>query len=317
MSEQSPEEAVWNALRGVLVTRALAIVADLGVADVLADAERPVRELATEVGADADALHRILRALASDGLFAETEPGVFRNTPSSDLLRDGGWRSFAHLFGGIWMPAVAALDASGRATFPQLNGAGFWEWLAANQDERAEFDRAMEQGWEGRLRRLESLDWRGDETVVDLGGGNGSLLLELLARHPGLRGVVFDLPETVRDESAFGERCVFVAGSFFESVPADGDVYLLSTILHDWDDASAVRILRTIRAAADTHARLVLLESTVEDGNDPQGAKWLDLLMLTLFEGRERTEAQWRALLDEGGFAIERIGGGVIEARCR
>jgi hypothetical protein len=317
VSEQSPEEVVWNALRGVLLTRALAIVADLGIADVLADAERPVRELAKEVGADEDALHRILRALASDGLFAESAPGVFRNTPASNLLRDGGWRSFAHLFGGIWMPAVAALDGSGRATFPQLNGAGFWEWLAENQDERAEFDRAMEQGWEGRLRRLESVDWRGDETVVDVGGGNGSLLLELLARHPGLRGIVFDLPETVRDESAFGERCVFVAGSFFESVPPDGDVYLLSTILHDWDDGSAVRILRTIRAAADAHARLVLLEGTIDEGNDPQGSKWLDLLMLTLFEGRERTEAQWRTLLDDGGFAVERIDGGVIEARCR
>ena len=316
MSELNPEAAAWNALRGVLVTRALAIVADLRVADALADGERGVAELASELGADADALHRILRALASDGFFAESEPGVFRNTPSSELLRDGGWRSFAHLFGGIWMPAVAALDASGRATFPQLNGAGFWDWLGEHPGERAEFDRAMEQGWEGRLRRLESIGWHDGETVVDVGGGNGSLLLELLARQPGLRGIVFDLPETVRDESTYGDRCVFVAGSFFDRVP-QGDVYLLSTILHDWDDESAARILRTIRTSADESARLVLLEGAVEQGNDPQGAKWLDLLMLTLFEGRERTEAQWRTLIGEGGFVVERVGDGVIEARCR
>ena len=316
MSEQTPEGAVWNALRGVLVTRALAIVADLRVADALAGGERGVAELASELGADADALHRILRALASDGFFAESGPGIFRNTSSSELLRDSGWRAFAHLFGGIWMPAVAALDASGRATFPQLHSAGFWDWLAQHPDERVEFDRAMEQGWEGRLRRLESIDWHGAQTVVDVGGGNGSLLLELLARQPGLRGIVFDLPETVRDESTYGNRCVFVAGSFFDQVPK-GDVYLLSTILHDWDDESATRILRTIRASADQGARLVLLEGAVEPGNDPQGAKWLDLLMLTLFEGRERTEAQWRALIDDGGFAVERIGDGVIEARCR
>ena len=316
MSGQSPEEAAWNALRGVLVTRTLAVVADLGVADALGDGERSVSGLADELGADSDTLQRLLRALASDGFFAETEPGVFRNTPSSSLLQDAGWRSFAHLFGGIWMPAVAALEADGRATFPRLNGAGFWKWLGANPQERAEFDRAMEQGWEGRLRRLESLEWRDGETVVDVGGGNGSLLLELLGRRPGLSGIVFDLPETVRDDPAFGDRCTFVAGSFFDRVPS-GDTYLLSTILHDWDDESAVRILRTIRAAAGPDARLVLLESTIEEGNDPQGAKWLDLLMLTLFEGRERTEAQWRSLLDEGGFAAERIGGGVIEARCR
>ena len=174
----------------------------------------------------------------------------------------------------------------------------------------------MEQGWETRLERLDSVSWRGDESIVDVGGGNGSLLLALLARHAGLRGIVFDLPETVRDESAFGERCRFEAGDFFERVPS-GDAYVLSTILHDWDDDSAVRILRTIHAAAAPGTRLVLLEGTVEPGNEPDGSKWLDLLMLVLFAGRERDEAQWRSLLDDGGFEVERLGGGVIEARCR
>ncbi len=170
----------------------------------------------------------------------------------------------------------------------------------------------MEQGWQGRLERLDTVEWRGNETVVDVGGGNGSLLLALLARHPGLRGVVFDLPETVRDESGFGDRCTFVEGSFFERVPP-GDVHVLSTILHDWDDESALRILRTVRAAAGE--RLVLLEGMIEPGNDPDGAKWLDLLMLVIAEGRERTEVQWRTLLAAAGFEPVRFGPGVIEAR--
>jgi O-methyltransferase domain len=316
VSATSPEGAIWDALRGAIVTRAVAVVADLRVADAIGDGRRHVDELARDVGADGETLYRLLRALASDGIFAERDPRVFANTPSSDVLRGDGWRDFAHLFGGAWQAPIAALDASGRPTFEELHGAAFWSWLAAHPDERAAFDRAMEQGWESRLERLDSVDWRGDETIVDVGGGNGSLLLALLGRRPGLHGVVFDRPETVRDESAFGERCRFEAGDFFERVPA-GDAYVLSTVLHDWDDASALCILRTIRAAAAPGTRLVLLESTIEAGNSADGSKWLDLLLLALFDGRERDEAQWRALLGDGGFEVERLGGGVIEARCR
>ena len=317
MSAVSPESRLWDAMRGALVTRALALVADLGVADALADGPRPVDDLAHENGADPDVLHRLLRALASDGIFVEESPGVFGNNETSALLVGDGWRDFAHLFGGSWLEAIAGLRADGQASFPRRHGDEFWAWLAAHQDERASFDRAMLQGHEGRLERLESIDWRGDESVVDVAGGTGALLLALLERHPGMRGIVFDLPETVRDESAFGDRCTFVEGSFFESVPAGADAYVLATILHDWDDERAVAILRTIRTAARDDSRLVLLESVIEPGNEPSGAKWLDLLMLVIAAGRERDEAQWRELLAAGGFDPVRIDGGVIEARCR
>jgi hypothetical protein len=317
MSEPSAEQLVWNLLRGGLGTRALALVADLRIADALGDGSRSVDGVAHEVGADPDALHRLLRALASDGFFAEEEPGVFRNTPASDVLRRGdGWSDFAHLFGGSWLRAVAELDASGEAVFPRASGTDFWAWLAERPDERAAFDRAMVQGWEARVDRLARVDWRGNETVVDVGGGNGSLLAELLRRLPGLRGIVFDLPETVRNEASLGERIEFVTGSFFDSVP-QGDVYVLSTILHDWGDEPAAAILRTIRDHAPDGARLVVLESVVQPGNEPDGAKWLDLLMLVLFAGRERDEAQWRTLLEDTGFEPVRVDDGLIEARCR
>ena len=313
MSEREPQAVLWDFMRGALMTRAVALVTDLGVADALAARPRGVDELARELGADADTLHRLLRALASDGVFEEVEPRVFANTATSDLLRDASERAFAHLFGGAWHRAAGELDVSGTPTFPRVFGSDFWSWLAQHPDERAAFDTAMVAGNQSRVDRLASVEWRGDETVVDVGGGNGSLLLAFLHDRAGLRGIVFDLPETVRDEATFGDRIEFVPGSFFERVPA-GDVYVLSTILHDWDDASAAAILRTIRSAAPPHARVLILDGVVQPGNEPDGTKWLDLLMLVLFGGRERDEAQWRALLAAGGFEPVQIVDGLIQA---
>ena len=317
MTARRTEGDLWQLFWGALVTRLLAIAADLGVADALADGPRPVDELAREVGADPDALHRILRALASDGVFAEEAPGVYRNTEASEGLRRGTrWHDFAHLFGGVWHRVLGELTAAGEPTFERIHGTDFWSWLGERPDERGAFDRAMSGSWESKVDRVASAEWRGDELVVDVGGGNGALLIELLRRRPGLRGIVFDLPETTRDEPALGDRIEFVAGSFFERVPR-GDVYVLSTILHDWDDGRAGQILRTIRAAAPDDGRLLVLDAVVPTGNEPHGAKLLDLLMLALFGARERDEAQWRTLLEENGFEAIGVEDGLVEARCR
>jgi O-methyltransferase domain/Dimerisation domain len=318
VSDHAPEAQLWDALRGALVTRALAIAADLRIADALAAGPRRVDELAEEAGVDADVLRRILRALASDGIFAERERGVFENTEASELLSRDGWDDFARLFGGVWHRTAGELDATGsELPFPRVFGTDFWDWLAKHPDERAAFDRAMEQGWQRRVQRLGAVDWREGEMVVDVGGGNGSLLLALLRRYPRMRGIVFDLPETNRDEAALREAGIeFVAGDFFERVPS-GDVYILGTILHDWDDDSAEAILRTICAAAPPASRLVVVDAVVPEGNERHGAKWLDLLMLGLFGGRERDAAQWRALLEAAAFEPVRIDDGLIEARCR
>ena len=314
MSAKPPELRLWDLMRGALGARALGVVSDLRVADLLADGPRPIGEIARDAGADEDTLHRLLRALASDGIFAEDQPGVFRNTDASELLRDGGWDDFAHFFGGIWHRSAGELAAVPEATFPRIYGTDFWSWLGDRPDERAGFDRAMGGGNEERVERLAGLDWRDDETVVDVGGGNGTLLVELMKRRPVLHGVVFDLPETNRDEEALGDRIRFVAGSFFEAVPP-GDVYVLSKIIHDWDDERASVILRTIRAAAPDNARLVVLETVIQPGNEPQGAKWLDLLMLALAAGRERDEPHWRTLLEGAGWEPVQIEDGLIEAR--
>jgi O-methyltransferase/methyltransferase family protein len=319
MSERTPEALLWDFLRGAMMTQALAIACELRIPHALAGGPRHVEHLAHETGVDGDALHRVLRALASDGVFAEAESGVFANTSASEAVRDEAWTSFAHLFGGVFYGAVGDLAGAvrtGRPTFASTFGAEYWPWLAAHADERVEFDRAMGGGKDRKAEHLAALEWRDDEVVVDVGGGNGSLLLALLQRKPNVRGIVFDLPETDRDESSFPDRLEFVAGSFFERVPR-GNTYLLSGILHDWDDEQAAAICRTIRTAASPDARLLIAESVIPPGNEPEGAKWLDLLMLVLAGGRERTEPEWRELLGSTGFDVEQIESGLIQARCR
>jgi hypothetical protein len=303
---------LWDFMRGALMTKALAGVVDAGVPEALADGPRPVSTL----DGDPDTLHRLLRALASDGVFRETDPGVFEHTDTSRVLLGPGWSEFAHLFGGVFFAATTELDASTSASpFQSRFGAGFWEWLAERPDERAAFDAAMAGERDRAADRLAALEWREGQVVVDVGGGNGALLRELTDRRPELRGIVLDLPETVRDEAALGDRIEFVEGSFFESVP-EGDAYVLSGILHDWPDDAAARILRTIRAAAPSHARLLINESVIRPGNDPDAAKWLDLLMLVLAGGRERDEQQWRALLEGAGFRVESLENPLV-ATCR
>ena len=305
---------LWDFLRGALMTRALAAVVDAGVPEALANGPRPVSEL----DGDPDTLQRLLRALASDGVFRETEAGMFEHTDESRRLLEPGWSEFAHLFGGVFFDATADLAATtSEAPFPRRFGTGFWEWLAEHPGERDAFDAAMAGERDRPAERLAALDWSEGEVVVDVGGGNGALLAEVVRRRPELRGIVLDLPETVRDEASLGDRIEFVPGSFFESVP-EGDAYLLSGILHDWPDDDATRILRTMRAAAPPHARLLINESVIEPGNDPSGAKWLDLLMLVLAGGRERTEEDWRSLLESAGWEPVRFPeGGPIEARAR
>ena len=293
------EAGLWDLFRGASATRTLAIAAELGIADLLADGPRPTSEIAADVGADPRTLALYLQALATDGVFAEIEPGVYGNTETSELLRTGTpLNAFARLYGGVWHQAVGALDASGDKSFE----GDFWAWLAEHPRERALFDLAMEDGKERRVDRIAGLDWHDGDTVVDVGGGNGSLLLDFFARRPGLRGIVFDLPETARDEQALAAAGIeFVGGSFFDSVPT-GDVYVLGNVLHNWPDDEAERILRTIRRDAPRGARVLVIDFVLQ----PESA-WGGLLGLALFGSRERTEPEWRRLFDAAGLRLEAI----------
>jgi hypothetical protein len=318
MSSIPPEAQLWSLVRGMMATQAVRIAAELGIADALADGPRPVEELAA--GANTDAVYRFLRALATDGVFAEEEGRRFRNTPASELLRTGGeqrWNEFALQFGGTWYAAFAEAPhaaLTGEPTFPRVLGASFEERMRQHPDELALFTRSMEGGAEERIRQIADLPWD-SEVVIDLGGGTGAMLSELLRRHPRLRGVLFDLPEVV-EQATVPERCEVVAGSFFDTVP-EGDAYVLSRILHGFDDETAARILENIRRAARPGARVLIIDAVLPEGNEPHGNKWLDLLMLILSGGRERTEQEWCTLLAHSELEAESVEDGLIQARCR
>ena len=167
---------------------------------------------------------------------------------------------------------------------------------------------------------LKAYDFSGIGILVDVAGGHGAVLTSILKEHPTMRGILFDVDHVIAGvvprikAMTLDDRCTAISGDFFAAVPEGGDAYIMKHIIHDWDDERASAILRTIHAAGGPAARLLVLETVVPPGNEPHGAKWLDLLMLALFAGRERDEAQWRGLLDGAGFAVERIEDGLIKA---
>jgi len=315
-----PRAALSRLILGFALSQALYAVAKLGVADVMSLGEpTPVADVAAHVDADTDALYRVLRALAAEGLFREDAPGMFTLTPVGELLRDdveGTLRYLSIMNAEQLYPVWAHVLETVREGTPaaaRVWGKSHFDRLAEQPEEAATFSLAMQGAAAMRMAALLELDWTATSTVVDVGGGTGGMLLRLLGRQPHLRGILFDLPH-VGDEACaaiaaagLDGRCEFVGGSFFETVPAGGDVYLLGQILHDWDDADATRILQTCRHAAADHSRLVAVEQIVPHGNDPHPSKLLDLHMLVVLGGRQRTEEEFRRLLADGGFELTGI----------
>ena len=306
---------------GHILTAALSAVAELGVVDVMPVGEpRQVDDLAMRVDADADALHRVMRALAAEGLFVEVEPRAFATTELGELLRDGpqSLRYVALLHGRQTMPLFCDIVGTVRTGVPvpvRPEGRTRWDQLADDPEQAALFNRAM-RGRAARLREaLRAVDWSDVHTVVDVGGGIGGVVLPHLADERHLHGVLFDLPHVEADakaaiaEAALADRCDFAGGDFFHAVPSGADAYLLSNVLHDWGDEDARRILGATRAAMQPDARLVVLEDLVPPGDDPHPVKILDLQMLVALGGRERSEAEFAALFAASGFELADVAG--------
>ncbi len=319
MSEQSPSRQVMQFLwPGAMATQAIHVAAKLGIADLLAIGPRSAPELALAVGADAATLARLLTALTTMGMFAGNDREGFRNTELSETLRSDhpeSMRNWAIFFGAsfVWSPLGALEQAvqTGAAPFDRIFGKGFFDYLGGNPGDSAIFNAAMTSGSSMSASAVAAAyDFSRFQQLVDVGGGHGALLAGILSANPNLRGVLFDLPsvvagaDLVRSENLAG-RCQVAAGDFFQSVP-ESDAYLLKGIVHDWNDSDAARILRSCRRAISPNGTLILFEKVLGPHDEAAGGL-MDLLMLVLVGGRERTEQDFRALLLQAGFSLLRV----------
>ena len=321
-SRSTPAARMREIMLAYFTSRALWAAAELDVAGALAAGPMSVSELAIRVKADASALYRVLRALADLGIFAEDDQRRFRNTELSVLLVEGrpdSLRDLARWFGHetAWKPWGALLHTvqNGQTAFDHVYGQKFFDYLAQQPPVAEMFDRAMASASSTtNAAMVEAYDFSVVASLVDVGGGVGAALRAMLRSAPDLHGIVFDRPhvkpraEEFIARAGFSARCRFEAGSFFDSVPAGADLYFLKHILHDWADESCERILKSCLTACKPGARILICERIVPQGNQPSSAKWVDLhMMLTTHDGRERTEREYRNLLERVGFRLTRI----------
>jgi O-methyltransferase domain/Dimerisation domain len=317
--DEPPPQKILDILFGMWRARALHIAARLELADHLADGPKSVAELASTTGMDAVAMHRLLRALASIGVFrAEGESG-YANTPLSEALRTGvpgTVRDFVLCFAEEWMletwKAFPKVIDDGVPAFDPTSGTGLFDYFHEHGAESAStFDAAM-TNFSALINPMvaQAYDFSSWKRVVDVGGGEGSLLGTVLEAHPHLYGVLLDREEVVarsgRYLSALTDRSETVSGDFFDTIPGEADGYLLKHVLHDWDDKNAVRILTNVREAMPAHARLLSVEFVLTPGSGPDLPVFLDLVMLA-YGGRERTEAEFAGLFQQAGLRLDRV----------
>jgi O-methyltransferase domain/Dimerisation domain len=307
--------------RGYAPATCLYAAAKLKIADQLAGGPKTVSELARASNAQEDALYRCLRALASIDVFRETTPRTFVNTPLSEAIRSdvSGSARDAVLFMAdplhlrIYSELMHTME-TGETAFRKIMGMEPFEFFRQNEEENQAFNDAMTSISRQFIQPvMEVYDFGESGTLADVGGGHGILLGTILEKHHGLRGIIFDLPNVVEgaerqiESLGLASRCEVVGGDFFEAVPP-AESYLMKSIIHDWDDARAITILKNCaKAMRGRNGKIVLLEMLVDSSNEPDLAKWIDIEMLTMAGGRERTETEYAGLLAWAGLRLARV----------
>jgi hypothetical protein len=295
--------------------------AKLGVADHLAAGPRSAADVAAATGTHAPSLHRLMRTLAGLGIVTESAAQRFALTPLGDALKTGAPGSAratliafcGPAFWHSWEEILYSLQ-TGKTGFEKASGMSFFDYLAQNPEEASYFSEAM-VGFHGSEPPAvaAAYDFSGVSTVIDVGGATGNMLAAILAQHAGPRGVLFDRPHVVRDAAALlkargvDQRVTIEAGDFFERVPAGGDVYLLSHIIHDWSEDKCLTILGHCRSVMKPNGRLLIVETVLPPGDTPHQGKVQDMVMLVFPGGQERTEAEYASLLSKAGFRLSRV----------
>ena len=308
------ETALTQIMLGSLASQALYVAAKLGVADHLADGPKRVDELAKATESDPPSLYRVLRALASLGIFSEQNDRIFAMTPTAEPLRSDvphSLRDVAIFWGEDWhwetWGQMLYSVRTGHPAWAQAHGDDVFEYFRKNPEAGAIFNRAM-SSFSGPATKavLEAYDFGGIETLIDIAGGHGRLISGILEAYPSMRGVLFDLPYVIEGASRI-DRCEYVSGDFFAGVPSGGDAYIMKSIIHDWDDARALKILQNIRQVMRPDGRVLLVEAVIAAGNNHDFGKLIDLEMLVSPGGKERTAAEYAELFSRAGLRLTRI----------
>src|SRR5580704_4164293 len=316
-----PHAALLQMLLGKWVSSAISAAAHFGIADHLESGPKSPKELASLTGTEERPLYRLLRANASFGVFTELEDGRFAQTPLSEPLRSNAKpcvRNMAMMLTDDWhirsWEQLPWCVETGKPASYKLNGMPMFEWMAQHPEKTVNFNQAMTDLSQGDSAAVvQSYDFSGFGHIVDVAGGHGTLLAAILHQAPKLRGTLFDMPHVIEGAKKaailerFANRSALEAGSFFESVPAGADAYILKHIIHDWYDPKCVKILRHCRKGIRPGGRLLVVDQVVPVGNEPALSKIVDLEMLVLPGGMERTEQQFRELFAAGGFRLARI----------
>jgi hypothetical protein len=311
LDQPTPVQILTELAHGHIAARCLHLIADFGVADALGDRAATAAELGARTGTNADALDRMLRLLAAHGIFAREAAG-YVHTPASRLLRGDGAQSLRSYVRMIGMPAIwrgfTDLGHAAKTGGPATDWASLVAYFAAHPDESSLFNEAMiGKSLAVVPAVVAAYDFKRFATIADIGGGRGHLLQAILDNAPNASGVLFELPHVIADARAVASpRLRLMAGDFFADALPAADVYVLMEVLHDWADADAKRILGAVRRAAP-HAHLLIVESLVSESPGPQFGKTLDIIMLAVTGGRERTRSQYERLLADTGFHLERI----------
>lgn len=314
MIEPNPFETLRQIAGGYCLSRGLHVVANLGVADELDETPRTAAELAVSVGAHPEALGRVLRLLSAHGVF-EVCDGKFRHSPASRMLRTDhpqSMRDYVRMFGlpPFWA-TFGEMEQSVRTGLPagdKVTSGGLWAYLAQHPEASAIFNATMVTKAHTQIAGvLAAYDFSGFKVIGDIGGGRGHLLSAVLERVPTAKGVLFDLPHVVEDKAgAASPRLTRQAGDFFKDNLPVCDAYLVMEVVHDWSDAESVSILKAIRRAAPSHAKVLLIEEMVPDEPGPAWSKMLDIHMLALIGGKQRTRREYEALFGAAGFSFTR-----------
>lgn len=315
-----PPVQLFEIATGFMKAQAIYVAAKLGIADLLKDGPKKVDELANITGVHGNSLYRLLRALASIGIFAEKDDGSFELTPMASALQSDismSLRPYVLLLGdkSWWNPWGNLLHSvkTGETAFDHIFGMSYSEYLKTHPDIAKIFNECMTSvSCAHNPAIVGSYDFSSFQKIVDVGGGHGSLLTAILKANPTLTGILFDLPHVINScdklDSELSGRCEVIGGDFFEEVPAGGDAYILKQIIHDWNDDLSIKILRNCHKAMTDGGRVLVIETVIEPGNAPSITKLFDLHVLVTAPGaKERVESEFRSLLNAAGFELSKI----------